>query len=238
MIAVIDSGNSSVKLGIFDQAKLIKSYNSLSLPSIKKHLRDFGIDRVVISDVGGRKKMLMRACSGKIKTLWVSAGLKFPIKIKYKSPESLGSDRIAAITGAWHRFGPANILVIDSGTCLTYDFVDENSKYLGGGISPGISMRLKALHAFTSSLPEIDFRRQFEFLGKDTKSSILSGTLGGIIYETEGIIKKFRKKFPDIKIILCGGNTDFLRANLKSSVHVIPDLILWGLLSVAVYNEF
>ncbi len=238
MIAAIDSGNSSVKLGIFDQAKLIKSFNSILLPDLKKQLKNFPGSRIIISDVGGRRDKLLKILPGNSNPLLVSAYLKYPFKIKYKSPESLGSDRLAAVIGAWHKFGPAHLLIIDVGSCITFDVIDKKANYLGGGISPGISMRLQALHSFTSSLPEIAFIGRIAKQGNDTKSSILKGTVGGTIFEIEGLIKQFCKRYPGIKIVLCGGNARFIGSKLKGSVNIIPDLVLWGLMSISLYNDF
>jgi type III pantothenate kinase len=237
MIAAIDSGNSHIKLGIFDKAKLIKSYNSVDEGAIAGILSGDQVKRVVISDVGGRLDRLVEELSGKIPVLSVQAGLKFPFRISYKTPETLGTDRIAAVAGAWDKFGPADILVIDTGSCITYDFIDHEGNYHGGGISPGIAMRLKSLHTFTAGLPEIEPQDDFGLLGTDTRSSMINGTVGGVVEEIKGLIKNFQHNNPGIKTVLCGGNAVFFESRLKGTIFVVPGLVLYGLVVISGYNE-
>lgn len=238
MIAAIDSGNSSVKLGIFDQGKLIKSFYSLSIPSAAGIINtSYTESRIIVSDVGGNTKEIMDLFSGVKELLWVNSKLKFPFRILYKTPESLGSDRLAAVAGAWEGWGPGNLLVIDIGTCITYDFIDRQAQYRGGGISPGLTIRLKSLNRFTSALPEISPNNRYSLYGDDTPSSILSGTQGGLIAELNGMIQLYKESFPDLKIIMGGRNAGFFEPGMKSPVIIHPDLILWGLSAIARYNE-
>jgi len=237
MIAAIDSGNTHIKLGIFDKAKLMKSYNSVDTGTVIKIIQEEQAGRVVISDVGNRLQHLEIGLSGKIPVLRIHSDLKFPFNIAYKTPRTLGTDRIAAVAGAWDKLGPADILVVDTGTCITYDFIDRSGNYLGGGISPGIDMRLRALHAFTAGLPEIGLTLDYNLLGTDTHSSIINGTVGGVVEEVKGLIRNFQHNNSDLKIVLCGGNAVFFESKLKGTIFVVPGLVLYGLAVIAGYNE-
>lgn len=237
MIAAIDSGNSGIKLGIFEKGALIKHYNSVSVPELKDILTGSAVNEAVISDVGGNKEKIILSIPEKCKMLIVGADLKFPFKISYHTPETLGTDRIAAIAGAWDKFGPSDILAIDIGTCITYDFINKEGIYCGGGISPGIEMRLKALSHFTASLPSVQPVTDYPLFGTDTKSSIISGTLGGAESEIKGIVERFRKTYGDLKVVLCGGGAGFFESKLKGSIFVVPELVLWGLVVISSYNE-
>ncbi len=237
MIAAIDSGNSSIKLGIFDQGSLIKSFNSDNLDEINRTVLSFPVKRIVISDVGGRFNNSDSLFPENINILKIGSTLKFPFTIRYRTPGSLGPDRIAAVAGAWSQFGPANILIIDSGTCLTYDFIDHQGNYLGGGISPGISMRFRALHEHTIGLPEIKPAENFNLIGSDTTSSILNGTLGGVAAEIRDLIGNFRGLYDPLKVVFCGGNAGFFETIIKDSIFVVPQLVLWGLAVISGYNE-
>jgi type III pantothenate kinase len=237
MIAAIDSGNSHIKLGIFNKSKLIKSYNSVMAGDLIKILKEEPVSRVILSDVGGNLVHLAEELEGSIPVLKVHAGLNFRFRINYKTPETLGTDRIAAVAGAWEKFGPADILVIDTGSCITYDLIDHSGNYNGGGISPGIAMRLKALHDYTSGLPEIEPDTEYDLLGLDTKSSIINGTVGGAVEEIKGLIKNLQHNNPGIKTVLCGGNAVFFESRLKGTIFVVPGLVLYGLVVISGYNE-
>ena len=237
MIAAIDSGNSHIKLGIFDKAKLIKSYNSVEEDNLINIIKEEQVNRVVLSDVGGNLAHLAGNLAGSIPVLTIHTGLNYPFRINYKTPGTLGTDRVAAVAGAWEKFGPADILIIDTGTCITYDFIDSTGNYNGGGISPGLKMRLKALHTFTSGLPEIELSTDYDLLGNDTKSSMINGTIGGTVEEVKGLIKNFQYNKPGLKTVLCGGNAVFFESRLKGSIFVVPGLVLYGLVVISGYNE-
>jgi type III pantothenate kinase len=237
MLAAIDSGNSSIKIGIFNEGKLESIANSVSILEIPGIIKINKVDKIIISDTGGHNQALSSMLSSTNKVLYVSSGLRFPFTIRYNTPETLGTDRISAIAGAWNRYAGSDILVIDAGTCITYDFIDREGNYWGGGISPGIDMRLKSLHSSTANLPEVKLSDDFDLTGKDTRSSILSGTLGGIVSELNGMIETYRRKHPGIRVVLCGGSSGFFESKIKDSIFVVPDLVLWGLWIISENNE-
>jgi type III pantothenate kinase len=133
-------------------------------------------------------------------------------------------------------FPNSNILVIDAGTCITYDFIDKNGVYQGGAISPGINLKLKALNTFTQKLPLIEFKNEFVLIGQTTEESILSGVLNGTIAEIEGIIGYYSHSFSDLKTIICGGASNFFESKIKAPIFVVPELVLIGLNRILQYN--
>jgi type III pantothenate kinase len=237
MIAAIDSGNSSVKLGIFKEGVLIKTFNSVANTDIPSILRSYPFKKIIISDVGGKKEELISMMPENARLIIMNHELNFEFTIKYKTPQTLGTDRLAGIAGAWNKYGPSNILVVDIGTCVTYDFIDHLGNYWGGGISPGIDLRIKSLHAFTSNLPLVIPQGRFKLFGNDTDSSIQSGTVGGIVAEINGMMECYREKYSSLKIVICGGSSGFFESKIKGPIFVFPGLVLWGLCIIAIHNE-
>ena len=160
-----------------------------------------------------------------------------PFNNLYKSKKTLGNDRIANIAGALTFYPKNSILAIDAGTCITYDLINSNNQYLGGAISPGIKMRFSSLNHFTGALPSLKPKKEsVEIIGNTTNSSIQSGVINGVIFEISAYIEKIKKTNPDIKVILCGGDSSFLADRLKNSIFVCPNLTLIGLNSILKYN--
>ena len=182
---------------------------------------------------------LIRSISSKISLLQLDASTPLPFKNRYISKQSLGYDRIAAISGAIDIYPNNNVLVINAGTCITYDLITAENAYLGGGISPGIRMRFKSLHAFTSKLPFIEpnDEQKTDLVGADTEKSIMSGVLNGILAEVDGIIDRYKRKFPGLKIIVSGGDYKYFDRNLKNNIFATPNIVLKGLNSIHNFNE-
>ena len=155
----------------------------------------------------------------------------------YGTPETLGSDRIAVLIAATVKFPNQDVLIFDSGTCLTFDYITERSLYYGGRISPGLQMRFDALHQFTDKLPKLSISSETPTIGTDTDSSIISGVQSGIISEIETIITDYKKENPKINVIITGGDSIFLQRALKNSIFVDPFLALKGLNEILDYNE-
>jgi type III pantothenate kinase len=161
-----------------------------------------------------------------------------PVKILYKTPRKLGKDRIALAVAAYATFPGENVLVIDAGTTITYDVVNNKGEYLGGAISPGIRMRLKALHTFTGKLPLIEEPDTIpDWVGNDTRSAILSGVLNGVLAETEGFIQSYQARFPQLKIVLSGGDEKYFDKRLKNNIFALPNFVITGLKEILDYNE-
>ena len=159
----------------------------------------------------------------------VNTSMILPFKNLYKTPKTLGLDRIALIAAAASQYRAKNILVIDAGTCITYDFINSKNEYLGGAISPGLTIRYEALHNLTAKLPLLKPKDLDVFIGNTTETSIHSGVINGVINEIDGVIKQYQSSNKDLTVILTGGDTNFLAKRLKSSIFANSNFLLEGL---------
>jgi len=225
----IDIGNTNAKVGFFIEDELTGEKQVVSDRSILKVLKDSQPEHVLISSV---RKGIGRIVekSSKIASTFVFDH-KTPISIKslYATPETLGVDRIASVVGASFLYKNKNCLVIDLGTCITYDVIDHAGTYHGGGISLGVDMKLKAMHKFTSKLPIVAAKGLPKLIGTSTRECMLSGAIHGTIAELEGIIDRYRQFFDDLTIIFCGGDAKFFESKIKGHIFAIPNLVLIGL---------
>lgn len=236
MNLVIDYGNSSVKVGIFDQHRLEKQYAFSTAEDLKTFLENFSAVNFIISSVT-QDAMMVSAWAIHVKRKYIlDSSLPLPVKIKYATPNTLGMDRIAGVCGAHQQFPGAHCLVIDAGTCITYDFLDREGNFLGGGISPGLMMRFQAVHTFTAKLPLVSPVEKVSLIGNSTETCIQSGVINGLLEELNGIIRLYHEKFEGLRVILCGGDARFFENKLKGSIFAVPELVLSGLNSILIYN--
>lgn len=233
---VIDIGNSRTKVAIFDDRKLIKNeiLTHLEEDRLRSYISKYSIQQSIISSVKDEIKVLENILAESTAYTRFSAELNNGITIQYKTPGTLGLDRLAGVIGARALNPKRNCLVIDSGTCITYDAISKEGVYDGGSISPGLNMRLKAMHEFTGRLPLIQLSEFEGFAGNDTVTSMLSGVINGTVSEVKGFIETYRIQYSDLQVILCGGDSNFFDSRLKSSIfaHTLktePDLVLIGL---------
>jgi len=234
MILTIDFGNSRVKVGVFHQQKMIyhAAFDKFSLSDLKQIFLLFSdIERCIITNVVEVSDAIEKYIKSKVELVYLNTKTKLPLKNKYKTPNTLGKDRLAVSCGALQLFGKQNILVINCGTCITFDFINSKKEYLGGSISLGLQMRTKALNQFTEKLPLIKIKEIDYLTGNDTQSSILSGVVNGTIAEIKGVIKSYRKKYLSIQVVVTGGDADFLAKHFKNCIFV-PHLTLIGLHSI------
>lgn len=160
-----------------------------------------------------------------------------PIKLLYKTPETLGRDRISAAVAGHALYPEKNVLVVDAGTCITFDLVTKNGEYLGGSIHPGISMQFHALHTFTGKLPLVNRREFDELTGQTTDESILSGVLQGTCASMNGMIEEYRSRYPDVVVLITGGDSPYFAGKLKNRIFALPNLVLVGLNKILDFNE-
>lgn len=240
----VDQGNSSLKLGLFKDDVLISSqvYYSVDEAIISNWLTDHPIKNVIVSSVANPNQ--------EIGVLFRDADVHFvelthltplPFVNGYATPETLGKDRLAAVAGASWLMPSADILVIDAGTAITYDFIDANGYYHGGNIAPGIELRTKSLHHFTSRLPYVEpkhelLMKEIPLLGNDTGSAILSGVLYGAVFEIDGYIDRLLLKYPKLSVFLTGGSSIYFVNKLKSRTFADSNLVLIGLNRILRYN--
>ena len=238
MDLMIDIGNSRIKYAGFVDNQ-IQYRGKCDLSGFHKSMDEFNTNnvlRVVVCSVKPIPKAFSLALEKR--------GLKYielhnlfpPIVNKYQSPETLGSDRLALAVGGFHAFPGKAVLILDLGTCMTFDLIDNEGAYLGGSISPGLQMRLKALHTFTAKLPRVKLSEPKDLLGKNTKESILSGVVLGMAMELTGTIDAYEERYPQIKVILTGGDAPFFDKKLKNSIFADPDLLLKGMNFILTQN--
>jgi type III pantothenate kinase len=168
--------------------------------------------------------------------IWLTSEIEVPVKNNYSTPHTLGMDRLAGVVGAFQLYPGTNCLVVDAGTTITCDFLDEEGHYQGGSITPGIDMRFKSLSEYTDKLPLVESDWDSPpFIGNNTEGSIRSGVLNGVVSEIEGIIRRYDHKFSNLKVIICGGDAQYFESRLKDSIFA-PHLVLIGLNSILMYH--
>ncbi|HMG90477.1 MAG TPA: type III pantothenate kinase [Chryseolinea sp.] len=236
MNIVVDYGNTSAKVGVFEGDKLTMQYNFQKAEELKEFLENFSAVSFIISSVTKDPAEVLPWATQAKRKLILNPQLPLPVKIKYATPSTLGVDRIAGVCGAQHMFPKTNVLVIDAGTCITYDFLDRDGNFLGGGISPGLMMRFNAVHNFTARLPLVPLIEEAPLIGDSTESCIQSGVINGLIEELSGIIRLYRQKFEGLSVILSGGDARFFENKLKGSIFAVPELVLSGLNSILIHN--
>lgn len=234
MNIVIDCGNTRIKAATFLRDQLENKYLFNKTEDLKSFLEVHSFASSIVSSVSFPANEIAMWIRSE-KTFVLTSSLPLPITIHYKTPSTLGVDRIASVCGARALFPKSDCLVIDAGTCVNYDFVDDSGNYLGGAISPGVSMRFEAMHTFTKRLPLVTASPE-KIIGDSTESCLRSGVMNGILMEVEGFISNYRLKYPELRVILCGGDSTFFENNLKPPIFAAPDLVLSGLNRILLHN--
>ena len=235
----IDQGNSSTKIGIFDQNKLIEtvSYDLFDSSAAVELYNKYGIKSCIMSSVVIENTALIdKLKKDSSNFILLSHTTPIPIKNLYETPETLGKDRLAAVIGAAFLKPMTDILVIDAGTAITYDFIDAQGNYHGGNIAPGLNLRLRSLHEFTGKLPLVEATLESPLLGNNTETAIISGALHGIVFEIDGYIKSLKIKYPQLSIFLTGGSNFYFDTKLKSPIFAERNLVLIGLNRILQFN--
>lgn len=233
MILTIDVGNTRIKAAVFEGDTNLESFvfDKIELEKkIKKILEKFEtITYLVVSSVGDVEKQSFLAFEDEVKVHFVSHEDIFPFINNYGTPKTLGIDRMVLAAGATLLYPNQNRLVIDAGTCITYDFVDENNVYQGGAIAPGFRLRYESLHQFTAKLPLLTLQSPESYVGKSTSESIHSGVVNGLVYEIDGFIDEYKADGSKIIIILTGGDAVFLAKRLKNTIFANSNFLLESL---------
>lgn len=239
MNLTIDIGNTRIKLAVFDQNEVRKQlvWDKWDLKGLKSLCKKYAIDKVALSSTAGDPEQKVRDyLKDNFYFIELNHKTKVPIDNLYKTPKTLGKDRLAAVIAAVDLYPGSNCLVIDAGTCITYDFIDKHKAYHGGTIAPGIYMRYRAMHEFTAKLPMVSIRKMDDFIGKDTKTSLRSGGQIAAFVEMQGFIDLYKSKFGKIKIILTGGDANYFAIHLKTKIFVHQNLVPIGLNKIIEYN--
>jgi len=240
MNLIVDVGNTFVKFAVFEKKALVyKERFELSKFNKKyKALRkDFeSIEHCIISSVGRLTDEQIDVIDHELDVLTLSYETILPFKNLYQTPKTLGVDRMALASASINQYPNQNVLIIDAGTCITYDFVSNKNEYLGGAISPGIRLRYEALHNLTANLPFLEKNQPKTIIGNTTESSIHSGVITGTLKEIDGVIDEYRENHQDLTVILTGGDANFLSNQLKNSIFANSNFLLEGLNFILDYN--
>ena len=232
MNLIIDIGNNSAKFFLFQGEQIIlhtRKENS-SFDVIDEWNRLYDIDKVIVSSVITDCQSLLDEISKlQCPVIRFDKSTPLPLEVNYRTPGTLGSDRIAAAVGAWGEAPGRNILVIDAGSAITIDFVGKDGKYNGGNIAPGIKMRLRALHEYTDRLPMVEKEGDIPTIGYDTETAIRSGVINGVCHEIEGYTNEFKQKYCDVLVFLTGGDEKPLKNRIKSCIFADKYLVAKGL---------
>ena len=232
MNLIIDIGNNSAKFFLFQGEQIVlhtRKENS-SFDVIDEWNRLYDIDKVIVSSVITDCESLLDEISKlQCPVIRFDKSTPLPLEVNYRTPGTLGSDRIAAAVGAWGEAPGRNILVIDAGSAITIDFVGKDGKYNGGNIAPGIKMRLRALHEYTDRLPMVEKDGETPTIGYDTETAIRSGVINGVCHEIEGYINEFKQKYCDVLVFLTGGDEKPLKNRIKSCIFADKYLVAKGL---------
>lgn len=241
MNLVIDVGNSFVKLAVFNgtslECKELVEIGSMldRIQALTEKLNT--INKAIISSVGKLTKNDLSFINNNFDLLVLNSETKLPFINLYKSPKTLGVDRIALVSASFNLYLNRNVLIIDAGTCITYDFITSNNEYLGGAISPGLGIRYKSLNSLTANLPLLELSVPEKLIGDTTNNSIHSGVVYGVLNEIEGTIQRYSDKYSDLTIILTGGDANFLSKQLKSSIFANSNFLLEGLNFILQFNS-
>ena len=240
MNLTIDFGNSTVKAGIFSENELIEKiiFREDTINQVQSVLSGFPeINRCILSSVSLQSEKLKAFLKKNIAFfILLDQDTPLPIKSLYESQKTLGYDRIASAVGAYTICPSCNVLIIDAGTAITFDLVNNKGEFIGGNISPGREMRAKALNNYTSRLPLVETDGKFPLMAKNTIDALKSGIMNGIIFETEGYIKSLSEKYEGLKIFLTGGDAKYFDKKLNYSIFVDSNLNLKGLNSILEHN--
>jgi type III pantothenate kinase len=239
MNLIADIGNSTIKLAVIAGDTIINRERFASGEAVAscKTLSNYKFDKAIISSVRELPdgfEAIVRTSSEY--THLLSHRSAFPFKIEYDTPETLGMDRVAAVAGAYNKYGGSNVLVIDAGTAITFDLL-VNQTYLGGSISPGMAMRFRALNSFTGKLPLVEHdNSEVKFPSRNTVDGIKAGVVNGIVFEINEYIRKFEKQYSNLLTVITGGDSEFLSRYIEPDHRTVTDLVIFGLNNILEYN--
>jgi len=242
MDLVIDVGNTLAKLAVFNPEGLMLKRFTVSLLGLTDKIKELkalysDLKYCIVSSVGGIENIDFAFLKNNFQLLHLTSESPVAFINKYETPRTLGVDRMALVSAVHVEYIKQNVLVIDAGTCLTYDFINANGEYFGGAISPGLTMRYKAMHTFTEKLPLLEPDKDISIVGSSTAKAMHSGVHHGMAFEIDGYINAYRKQYPNLTVVFTGGDADFLRDIIKNHIFVNTNLLLNGLFTILNYNK-
>ena len=241
MLLAIDVGNTRIKTAVFEQNTIVELFSfsqeelQIKIDFILKKYQNIKV--LAIASVGNIEKKAFLGFGDALKIYFITKDTAFPFHNLYDTPTTLGIDRMVLASGAVIQFPDKNRLVIDAGTCITYDFIDSNNNYLGGAISPGIRLRYESLHNYTAKLPLLTRSNPEKFIGTSTETSIHCGVINGLANEIDGFVKQYQQRYANFIIILTGGDAEFLAMQLKNTIFANSNFLLESLNQIYQYNH-
>lgn len=235
----LDFGNTRQKVGVFKGRDFLKEINlpDTSLNSIEALLNEWSPEKIILSSVINHDLAIETFMAGKTRFHRLNHTSQLPLTTPVGKPETIGADRLALVAAAVDLFPHSHNLVIGLGTCITYNFINNQHEFLGGSISPGMNMRFRAMHEQTALLPYIKAETQFPLIGYDTKTNLLSGVIWGMSKEIDGIIDEYALKYSNFNVLLTGGDMPFFVPHLKNRIFADPNLIFKGLYAISEFNN-
>jgi type III pantothenate kinase len=236
---IIEQGNTKLKAAVFENGKIVASVfgNSRDYSILNQLIKNEDIKQVIISSVIDVENYFTDELKSFVPTvICLDENTPIPITLRYKTPATLGKDRLAAAVGANYLQPDKNILVIDAGTAITYEFIDSKGVFAGGNISPGMTTRFRALNHFTGKLPLVNETDDVSFIGDSTETAIIAGVVNGIVYEMDGYIDALKACHEDFFVFLTGGHSFYFERRLKNHTFADPNLVLTGLNRILEYN--
>lgn len=237
---VVDLGNTRQKMGVFEDDHLIytdqRLVQNLDLKVWEEWRREWDPHRIALSATIQLTDAQHEWISQN-KVAQANNDVNYPFNVQYHTPETLGQDRLAAVSAVYALYKKKNVLVIDCGTCITYDFLTGDGDYLGGNIAPGLRMRLRSMHEYTNRLPLVEFPDELSWIGQSTEQALQTGGVGMAILESKGFIFYLKENYGHLTTVLTGGDAGFIKKYLTDECDVHPDLILFGLNEILKNNE-
>jgi len=234
-----DFGNTRLKAAIFIKKELteIRVLENGALQEVESLLQEFHPEKTILSSVIQHDKAIESLLAKHSKFHLLGPGTLLNFTTPVGKPETIGADRLAMVAAAVDQFPKQHNLIVSMGTCITYNFVNHEAAFLGGSISPGMSMRFKAMHEQTALLPLIDPSNDFTLVGYDTKTNLLSGVILGIAAEIDGIISAYEEKYAKFNVLLTGGDICYFVPHLKKRIFADQNLIFKGLYAICEKNN-
>ncbi|MBR6116613.1 MAG: type III pantothenate kinase [Paludibacteraceae bacterium] len=244
----IDQGNSRTKVALVEEGRITHHfiYRSFSSADVERLCSLYPVSDSIISSVVNIEPAVVNTLN-RLSRRFVLFDHQTPVPITnlYDTPETLGQDRLAAAVGAKALCPNENLLIIDAGSAITYDFVSAEGEYMGGNIAPGLKMRFTMLQRMTKKLPLVDADENelLPLFGRNTRDAIAAGVIRGVAYEVKGYMRTLKHQVPHFETYLTGGHANYILRNVRDSkrekrtIRHEPNLVLIGLNEILEYNK-